>query len=89
MASDAFRTSSERFMHVPPKGCGDECVDFAPGRERLSTGASGKAKAGRGTAPEGWCAPPAPRAGFYGTVMVVPSPVAVMENVPAVLEVYA
>ncbi len=24
----------------------------------------------------------------YGTVMVVPSPVAVMENVPAVLDVY-
>jgi hypothetical protein len=29
------------------------------------------------------------RAGVYGTVMVVPSPVAVMENVPVLLEVYA
>src|ERR1700730_1399340 len=65
MTSTAFRTGTQRLMQVPPKeGSADECVDFAPGRKRLSTGASGTGKRERGTAPEGSYAPPARSSGL-------------------------
>ncbi len=73
-------------MRVPPQECRDECVDFAPTWEGLSTsGWTGRA-AGR-EPPEGQ-APLRLMSGgkAYGTVMVVPSPVAVTVKVPAVLD---
>src|SRR6266536_4219383 len=86
--TNAFRTGIERLMRVPPQECRDECVDFAPTREGLST-SGWVGRAASRDPPEGPLMPlrRARREGRgCGTVMVVPSPVAVMVNVPAVLD---
>src|SRR5260370_6873509 len=53
--TNTFRTGTERLMRVPPRGCRDECVDFAPTWEGLSTSGWAGGAAGReppqGTAP--------------------------------------
>jgi hypothetical protein len=77
------------YLHL---GCADKCVDCARAgntcqRWRRRDRRERRTLQGK-TAPEG----PSPlrrvELAAYGTVMVVPSPVAVMENVPALLEVY-
>src|SRR6266436_9756536 len=84
--TNTFRTGTEHLMRVPPRGCRDECVDSAPTWEGLSTSGWAGRAAGR-EPPEGQ-APLRLMSGgkAYGTVMVVPSPVAVTVKVPAVLD---
>src|SRR5215467_10391484 len=87
--SKAFRTGTEPLIRVPPQGSRDECVDFAPTWEGLSTSGWAGRTAGR-EPPEGQVPLRLMSGGkAYGTVMVVPSPVAVMVKVPAVLDAYA
>src|SRR5262252_6673015 len=95
MASHANRAGTQRLMHVPPGGCADECVDCArggnacqrPRRERCTR----RARLRRGKEERAGGRSPLRRAkraaAAQGTVMVVPSPVAVMVKVPAVLDV--
>src|SRR5215831_4291035 len=95
MASHANRAGTQRLMHVPPERCADECVDCARGgnacqrQRRERRGMRARLRGWERAALEGRS--PLRRvkraAAAQGTVMVVPSPVAVMEKVPAVLDV--
>src|SRR5882724_9982238 len=91
MASNAFRTGTERLMRVPPGGVWQRVRRLCSGAGTLVNGRVGREEArGRRRTEARYRAegasPPLRRveeAAAYGTVMVVPSPVAPTVNVPA------
>src|SRR6266508_2313691 len=87
--TNAFRTGTEHAMRLPPQGVSGQVRRLCPGVGALVNARMGGEGASRRAA--GGAAWPLRRAQGgkgYGTVMVVPSPVAVMVNVPLAFVVY-